>query len=164
MGYPSKHFLSIFNISLSIQKNEKNHKYSTPSKIKFHIILIYLVFLWWILKILQPEGVLLGGGNVFFDRVTILFHQCNNTNITYQQFSYLRWYFTHCYYCDTTMCFSIPLKIALRPQKCIFPHCFWPRWLKQTSFCREFDYLDCHIRSFCVFDLLQLIKKTHEKT
>ena len=100
----------------------------------------------------------------FFDRVTILFHQCNNTNITYQQFSYLRWYFTHCYYCDTTMCFPIPLKIALRPQKCIFPHCFWPRWLKQTSFCRQLDYLDCHIRSFCVFDLLPLIKKTHEKT
>ena len=32
------------------------------------------------------DGVLRQGGKCFFDRVTLLFHQCNNTNITYQQF------------------------------------------------------------------------------
>ena len=42
------------------------------------------------------EGGCCGSGEWFFDRVATLFHQCNNTNITYQQFySYLRGYFTH---------------------------------------------------------------------
>ena len=37
------------------------------------------------------RGVLWEGGKCFFDRVTILFDQCNNTNIAYRQFySYLR--------------------------------------------------------------------------
>ena len=31
-------------------------------------------------------GAFGGGGIFFFDRVAILFHQYNNTNITYQQF------------------------------------------------------------------------------
>ena len=46
------------------------------------------------IKNLQPGGGWVGLGGVlwrgenvfFFDRVTILFHQCNNTNNTYQQF------------------------------------------------------------------------------
>ena len=51
MWYLWKHFLCNANISLSIHKNEKNHKNSTPSKIKFHIIQFF--FLWWILKSLK---------------------------------------------------------------------------------------------------------------
>ena len=32
------------------------------------------------------RGGAVGRENIFFDGVTILFHQCNNTKITYQQF------------------------------------------------------------------------------
>ena len=41
------------------------------------------------IKIFTTEGVpggAVGGGKCFFDRAPILFHQFNNTNITYQQF------------------------------------------------------------------------------
>ena len=43
------------------------------------------------IKIFTTRGVRGGGGAVgegksFFDTETILFHQCNNTNITYQEF------------------------------------------------------------------------------
>ena len=44
MWYLSKYFLSSANILLSILKNEKNHKNSTLSKIKLHIILISSFF------------------------------------------------------------------------------------------------------------------------
>ena len=58
--------------------------------------------------------VLWEGGKCFFDRVTILFHQCNNTTIAYQQFySDLRYCFILSLYFYLTMCFSIPLKITL---------------------------------------------------
>ena len=60
MWYLSKHFLSSANISLSIHKNGK--------------------------KIIRTVPLLWRGEIFFFDRVTILFHQCNNTIITYQRF------------------------------------------------------------------------------
>ena len=41
-------------VALSVQKNGKNHKNSTYTKIKFYIIFIF--FLRWILKILHMEG------------------------------------------------------------------------------------------------------------
>ena len=68
MWYLSKHFLSSDNRSLSIHKNEKNHKNSTHYKIKLNIIFVFF-FLCWILKFLQPgaSGCCCGeGGNVFF--------------------------------------------------------------------------------------------------
>ena len=48
-----------------------------------------------IMSVFETGGAV-GRGKCFFDRVTILFHHCNNTNITYQQFySCLCGYFTH---------------------------------------------------------------------
>ena len=117
MWYLSKHFLCSAIILLSIHKNEKNHKNSAPPKIKFHIIFINFFFSMMDTKFsaIRESGgyvwVCCGRGLCIFVRVTILFHQCNNTNITYEQFySYLRWYFTHCKYCYLTMCVSFPLK------------------------------------------------------
>ena len=89
MWYPSKHFLSSANISLSIIRTvlrliirTENHKNSTPSKIKFHIIFIFFSIM--DIKIFTTGGVrggAVGGGKCFFDRATILFHQCNNTTL-----------------------------------------------------------------------------------
>ena len=67
-----KNFLSSANISL-LSHNFQLHFFSTM-EINFF-----------------TAGGVCGGavgerGNVFFDRVTILSHQYNNTNITYQQF------------------------------------------------------------------------------
>ena len=48
------------------------------------------------IKIFTIGGGAVGLGKCFFDRVTILFHQCDNIIITYQQFySCLGSYFTH---------------------------------------------------------------------
>ena len=61
--------------------------------------------------IFTSGGVQWEGGKCFLYSVTIIFHECNNTNITYQPFySYLRWYFSHGWYCCVTMFFSFPLK------------------------------------------------------
>ena len=57
------------------------------------------------------RGVLWKGWKCFFDRVTILLHQCNDTKITYPQFySYLRDILHIVKYCFVTRCFSVPLK------------------------------------------------------
>ena len=63
-------------------------KKSTPSKIKFYVISISSFFSMMDIKMFTTggfgEGHAVGGGEmIFFERVTISFHQCNNTNITY---------------------------------------------------------------------------------
>ena len=123
------------------------------------VINLILFFLWWILKFLQPGGlgVRWEWENVF-RTVTILFNQCNNTNITYQQFySCLHWYLTQILNCYVTMFFPPPEKLDFGHLKCIFSHRFWHGWLKQTSFCRELDCLDRHLCSFCVFNLVPVL-------
>ena len=48
------------------------------------------VMVYYYLLLLQGNKIFttaVGGGEMFFfDRITILFRQCNNMNITYQQF------------------------------------------------------------------------------
>ena len=97
-------------------------------------------------------------------RVTyyILFHQCNNKNIIYQQFyCCLRYIF---YTQLILLCFDAYFpggKWHFGCKKCIFSHSFWPRWLKQTSFYREFNYLDSHRFSF--FRLPSVSSKNNTK-
>ena len=65
--------------------------------------------------------------------------------------------------CYVLMCFSCPLKITLLANKNVSPPTVWPRRLKQTSFCRKLNYLDCHNHSFRVFDLLPVKAKNMQK-
>ena len=105
LWYLSEHFLSSANISLSIYKNEKITRTAHLLKSNSTYFSCKVTFSMMDIKNFRW----------FFDRVPILLHQCNNTNITYEQFySCLHWYFTH-YYCHVTMSFSPPppLKIAL---------------------------------------------------
>ena len=167
MWYLSKHFTYSANISLSIQKNEKNHKNSTPSKIKFHIMFIYIfVSLIDIKKNLTWkgfEGRCGRGGKYFFPKVTIYFINVIIQTLHIRSFILV--------YIDILHIINIfilqrvfpsswkiahwPIKMDLLPQ-------FLTWWLKQTSFCRELDCLDRHNRSFCVFDHVPLKKHTLE--
>ena len=49
-------------------------------------------------------------GKCFFDKATILFHQCNNTNITYQQFILVYIDILHIENIVMLRCFSPPVK------------------------------------------------------
>ena len=48
-------------------------------------------------------------------------------------------------------------------KKCIFSHSFWPRWLKQTSFYRDLNYLHSIAFSFFVFHLFPTKKNIQNK-
>ena len=63
------------------------------------------------------------------------------------------------------MCFSLFLKSYIFGcKKCIFSHSFWPRWLKQTSFYREFNYLHSKVFRFSIFYLFPVKRKQNKQT
>ena len=134
--------------ALSVQRSEKNHKNSTHTKFKFYLIFIKEVFLQWILKILQINQKFIWRGrrrqawgwwNLFFWHISTLFHQCNNKNSIYQQFLLLfTLYILHIAHIDVF--FSSPEKLTFGCKNFNISENFWPRWLKHTSFYREFNY------------------------
>ena len=69
---------------------------------------------------------------IFFLHISILFKQCNNKNIIYQQFLLMfRLYILHLIQIDLfLMCFLEKLTFGWK--KYIYSHSFWPRWLKRT--------------------------------
>ena len=103
----------------------------------------------------------------FFDYFFLFFHQCNNINITYQQFyCCLHWYLTHSY---SLLCFDVflpPLKSTLLVTENVSRRrlwSFWPSRLKQTSFCRKLNYLDRHIHFLNIRSLSSKNKQRKQK-
>ena len=70
------------------------------------------------------------------------------------------------FWCVVFLCFNLffpsPEKLHFFCKKCIFSHSFWPRWLKQTLFYREFNYLHSIVLSFSTFHLFP-VKTTQNK-
>ena len=65
-------------------------------------------------------------------------YQCNNKNNIYQLFYFFYViYFTHSSSCCFYACFPFLENYTFGCRKGIFSDSFWPRRLKQTSFCRE---------------------------
>ena len=79
-----------------------------------------------------------GGWNLFFWHISISFNQCNNKNIIYQQFLLLFTLYS-LLIVHTDVFFPSREKLTFGCKKCIFSHTFWPRFFKNTSFCREFN-------------------------
>ena len=98
MWYLCKHFLYSANISLLFHKNENITRTVPLLKSNSTYFLIYSFFSMMDIKDFTTEGVrsdAVGGGKCFFDRVTILFHQCNNTKYYISAVSFL---FTFIFY------------------------------------------------------------------
>ena len=101
----------------------------------------------------------------FFLHITILFHQNNDKNIIYKHFSsftvvYII-YFTQIVHIDVF--FLSPEKLTFGFGKSIFSHSFWPTWLKQTSFCREFNCVYSKIAQTIIFHLFAEKNNTKPK-
>ena len=118
-----------------------------------------LFFLWWILKFLQPGGFGESCGKREFFFLTIVFHQCNNTTITYQQFySCLRWYFTHSSYCYVMMFFSPLLKNGISTSK----NASFPSVLMYVAETNTILY-GIELPMICNFDLFPVKNTTQTK-
>ena len=126
----------------------------------FYIFFIHFFFLWWILKFLQIRGA----RGFFFDLliyyfINIVIKILYSSSFIVGYVIYFRKLILLCF----DVFFPSPEKWPFGRNKWIFSHSFWPKWLKQTSFYRELNYLDSQSFSFSVFHLFPL-KTTQNKT
>ena len=109
--------------ALSVQKNKKITR--TVPILTSDSTYFSFFFLQWILKIFHWGGTRgqAWGGWIFFLRISILFHQCNNKNITYQQFLLLfTLYYLHIVHIDVF--FPSPEKLTFGCKKLSSPTVF----------------------------------------